>query len=255
MTSSRQLVVLALSLLLVAPLAARDPAGRCTANKLKAVAKKTSAKLRCHAAAASEGTSVEASCLTKAEEKFSATWARIEARGGCSTAGDEGTFESKVDTYVNDVVTTLRTCGKVAGVCGGECPTGQFCFEIGVGCYGEPEPCRCHGSTTTCPPTSTSTSTTTTSSSCSTYTTTTLGLPDCGGFGGTCFGGCANARECVPDVTGMCGCTGALRPCGVQNFAGACGGECPAGETCIYYSPLLPDGCPDTPRCGCVQSP
>jgi hypothetical protein len=260
MTFSRQLVVVAVSLLVVVPsLAAKDPAGRCTADKLKAVAKKTAAKLKCNAAAASKGAAVEAACLAQAEEKFSAAWARIEGRGGCVVSGDEGAIESKVDDYVTDVVTTVgRACGDVDGVCGGACPTGLRCFAIGVGCFGEPEPCRCHGSTTTCPPTtSTSTTTVTTSSSCPTYTTTTLGVADCGGIGGagTCFGGCANARECVSDVNGVCGCTGALRPCGVYSFANACAGECPSGETCTFFSPILPDGCPGQPQCGCVPSP
>src|SRR3989442_643765 len=123
MTLSR-LVLLAASLVAVASLAAEDPAARCTAAKLKAVAEKTSAKLRCHASAAAKGGSVEAGCLSKAEEKFSGTWADIEAKGGCLRTGDEGTAESKVDAYVTDVVTSLRACGKVDSICGGECPTG-----------------------------------------------------------------------------------------------------------------------------------
>jgi hypothetical protein len=255
MTLSKQLVLLGMCLVAIRATAAEDPAARCAADKIKAVAKKTSAKLKCHAA--SKSPSVESKCLAKAAEKFSTTWTRIEARGGCTVTGDEQAVESKVDDYVTDVVTSVsRACGDLGGVCGGGCPTGLRCFAIGVGCYGEPEPCRCHGSTTTCPPTtSTTTSTVTTTSSCPTYTTSTLGLPDCGGSGGSCFGGCANARECVPDASDVCGCTGALLPCGVHSFAGTCGGECPASETCTYYSVILPGGCPDAPRCGCVPSP
>jgi len=256
MACSRHLVLVAVLLLLATPLSAADPAGRCTSSKLKAIAKKTSAKLKCHATAAKTGAAVEAACLAKAEEKFSDAWTRAEARGGCATTGEEAIFESRVDDYVTDVVETLRACGSVAGICGGICPSGLRCLEIGIGCNGEPEPCRCHGTTTTCPPTtSTSTTVTTTSGPCSTYTSTTLGLPDCFGSAGTCLGGCANSRECVPDANNVCGCTGPLLPCGVHSAAGVCGGECPAGETCLVFSPILPGGCPGEPRCGCVQSP
>jgi hypothetical protein len=258
-TFAVRFLVVAVSLSLAAPAVASDPARKCDAAKLKAVAKKTTAKLKCQAAAIAKNVGVDSECLAKAEEQFNATWARIVARGGCFRTGDASVFESKVDDYVDDVVTTLRACGSVGGTCGGECPTNESCFEIGVGCFGEPEPCRCHSSTTTCPATTSTTSetvststSTTTSGSCPTYTTTTLGLPDCGGFGGTCFGGCANARECVADVNGVCGCTGALRPCGAYSFQPVCAGECAAGTTCMFYSPPLPDGCPDYPRCACV---
>jgi hypothetical protein len=97
------------------------------------------------------------------------------------------------------------------------------------------------------------TSTSTTTGTCPTYTSTTLGIPDCGGGGGACFGLCANARACVPDAqTQACGCTGAPLPCGVVTYYGTCGGTCPAGEACTLYAPPLPNGCLDVPRCACV---
>ncbi len=154
--------VIATSFLVVTAGAATDPAARCTEAKIKAAAKKTSSKLKCHAAAAAKATAVDPSCLMKAEAKFSTAWARAEAKGGCITTGDESAVEGKVDACVADVVSALRACGEVDGVCGGACPPGLNCFAIGVGCLGEPEPCRCHGSTTTCPPTTSSTSTTST---------------------------------------------------------------------------------------------
>src|SRR5262245_28522414 len=49
------------------------------------------------------------------------------------------------------------------------------------------------------PSTSSTTSTSTTTSSCPIYTSTSLGVPDCGGSG-TCFGLCANARQCEPNA-------------------------------------------------------
>ena len=107
-------------------------------------------------------------------------------------------------------------------------------------------------------PAGTATSTTTsTTCSCPTYTTTTLGIPDCGGSGGVCVGLCANARACVADESGACGCTGEPLPCGIVSAGGACGGECPEGGVCQYWpSPLpTPDGCPGPPVCGCFPPP
>lgn len=104
------------------------------------------------------------------------------------------------------------------------------------------------------PPSTTATTTTSTSTSCPTYTSTTLGIPDC--FeNGSCAGLCANARAWVPDaVSGACGCTGPELPCGIVTYFGACGGTCPVGESCQLYSPPLPGGCPDVPRCACVPT-
>jgi hypothetical protein len=104
------------------------------------------------------------------------------------------------------------------------------------------------------PSTTSTTSTSTTTVSCPIHTTTSLGIPDCGG--GICFGLCANARECVPDtVSGACGCTGDVLPCGIVTVSGQCGGACPTGNACRIYEPPLPNGCTDVPRCACVPTP
>jgi hypothetical protein len=100
-----------------------------------------------------------------------------------------------------------------------------------------------------------STTTTTTTCPCPTYTSTTLGAPDCGGSGGSCFGFCGNARACVPDEHGTCGCTGDPLPCGIVSAGGACGGECPDGGTCQYWPSPLPGPCPGPPVCGCFPPP
>jgi len=221
------------------------------AAKAKAAAKKTSARVRCFTASAVKAAPVNESCLAEAEQKFGDAWARIEGDGGCLVVGDEDSIELKVDAYVDDVVRTLQPCGEVGGACGGGCASGQFCLD-GIGCSGEVVPCSCYTSVTTCPTTSSTTTTSTTT--CATHTTITLGRPPCGLYGGSCSGGCENARECVPDDSGVCGCTGPIRPCGLQ-IGSVCGGSCPVGETCIEYRPLLPDGCPGEPRCGCVASP
>lgn len=108
-----------------------------------------------------------------------------------------------------------------------------------------------------CEPSSTTTAVTTTTSSvtssvCPTFTTTTLGVPDCGGDGATCFGLCPNALACVPDRLGGCSCTGPELSCQVVSAGGACGGTCPEGLTCRTVQPVGQDGCPEYPRCGCA---
>jgi hypothetical protein len=155
-------MAIAAALLLAPAQALPDPASRCAVGKLKAAARKTASKLNCYTKAAARSAAVDPACLTKAEEKFGAAWARIEAKGGCSPTETEFRVEQKVDTCIASVVAALHPCGEVDGVCGGGCEGGLSCFAIGVGCRGEPEPCRCHGSTTTCPPSSTTSSTTST---------------------------------------------------------------------------------------------
>jgi len=160
------LVACAMSLVAVAAHAATDPVARCAVAEMKATAKKTNAKLKCYATAADRQTAVDPGCLTKAESKFSEAWTRATAKGGCGggLGGplDQNTVEGKVDACVRDLVTTVGPCGRVDGVCGGVCPPGEYCFEIGTGCFGEVEPCRCHSSTTTCPTSTSTTSTTST---------------------------------------------------------------------------------------------
>ena len=140
--------------------AATDVGSKCSGVKLKAAAKKSNSKLKCYANASAHGVDVDPTCLAKAEAKFTAAWQRIEATGTCRTTADEDQIESQIDAFVSSLAYKLSPCGNgIGGTCGGACPNGLSCFEIGVGCFGEPEPCRCHGSTTTCPSTSTTTTT------------------------------------------------------------------------------------------------
>ena len=97
--------------------------------------------------------------------------------------------------------------------------------------------------------------TTTTTTTCATVTTGTLGIQDCGPAGGSCFGLCSNARECVPDTDGQCACIGRELTCGFVTRNETCGGLCPPGQTCQLHAPTLPDGCPGEPRCACVFGP
>lgn len=87
--------------------AAATSAQICSKSKLGATGKKISAKLKCHATAAGKGEVVSGTCLTKAETKFSSTFAKAEAKGGCQTVGDTASVESLVDNCVNAVRTAL----------------------------------------------------------------------------------------------------------------------------------------------------
>lgn len=155
----RTLVVLLLAACLAAPAgSAVDPAVKCSAAKLRAAARKASGKLKCYAGATLHGLPTDQPCLDKVEAKFNAVWQHIEAAGGCrASQSDQTDVEMKVDALTGGLAVSLAPCGDLGGVCGGSCPFGLHCFEIGVGCYGEPEPCRCHDSTTTCPSTTSTT--------------------------------------------------------------------------------------------------
>lgn len=95
--------------------AASDPAAKCAATKVQAAGKKAAAKLKCHANAVKKSLAVDGLCLGKAEQKFSDSYAKIEAKGGCTTTGDAASIEAQVDTLVGDVVTALPDGGTPEG--------------------------------------------------------------------------------------------------------------------------------------------
>ena len=200
------LVAIVVTAVLVATTgAAPDIGAKCSGVKLKAAGKKSGSKLKCYAVASARGVNVDQACLDKAEAKFSAAWQRIEASGNCRTTADESNIESQIDTFVANLAYQLAPCGNgIGGVCGGSCPFGLSCFEIGVGCNGEPEPCRCHGSTTTCP---------------SSSTTSTTVLAPCGNVGGVCGGSCPFGLYCAEFGTG---CFGEPEPCRCHGTTSTC---------------------------------
>jgi hypothetical protein len=74
---------------------------------MKAAAKKTDAKVKCHAktnlAAAPDPT-----CLQKAEETFTKAFTKAEKPGACTRTGDAARVESMVDTFVAALVQALQ---------------------------------------------------------------------------------------------------------------------------------------------------
>jgi hypothetical protein len=82
---------------------------KCTALKLKDAGKKASAKAKCHSKAAAKSVAVAPACLSKAETKFDAVWAKAEGRNDClAPTGDLAAIEGKVDAFIADLVSELR---------------------------------------------------------------------------------------------------------------------------------------------------
>jgi hypothetical protein len=83
-------------------------ASKCTSKEWTAAGKKAFAKLKCHAKAAGKGQPTDPTCLTTAETKFSAAYAKAVDAGMCLNPGaDAGTVEGQVDGFVDDVKATL----------------------------------------------------------------------------------------------------------------------------------------------------
>src|SRR5580765_7962232 len=113
--------VVALSAFLLLPpapmsqAAAVTPAQRCAAVKLDATARAVTAHVSCQARALETKKPVRAGCHESADLRLDAAFARIEARGGCTFTGDEGTVDTAVDGLVDALLATQATgrCGAI----------------------------------------------------------------------------------------------------------------------------------------------
>lgn len=92
-------------------LAAGTPQQKCAGAKLKAAGKKLAAKMSCHAKAKTLGAPVDASCLTKAETKFSAAI----AKAGTACTGEAGKIESNLDDCVTALLAEIPGAGRCPG--------------------------------------------------------------------------------------------------------------------------------------------
>jgi len=93
---------------LMAPAAsAQVPRSRCTVTKLSGAARKVDSKLACYASAALRGTSVDAMCIGKAEQRFDDAFDRAENAPPCFVFGDAGAVETTIDAAVGGIVTAL----------------------------------------------------------------------------------------------------------------------------------------------------
>jgi hypothetical protein len=89
---------------------------KCAGAKIKAACKKAQCILGLEAKSCSGGAPVDPAKLAKCISKYTSTFSKLEAKGGCLTTGDVQDIEDKVDAFVADVDTELCTGGP-----GGKC--------------------------------------------------------------------------------------------------------------------------------------
>jgi hypothetical protein len=113
----RRLTVVSLAVVLTASVAGAGstPAQKCASSKIKAAGKKAQAKLTCWSKAVKKNLSVDPTCITKAEDKFSTAFDKAEAKGGCVDPGDKSTIEGDVDLFVGQMAAALVGDGTKAG--------------------------------------------------------------------------------------------------------------------------------------------
>ena len=85
---------------------------KCAEAKIRAVRRKTDAKLTCQAIAVRKRTAVNPLCIANAEAAFLTAFARAEAKGGCfNPNGDsEARSESGIDDFIADIGGLLIPC-------------------------------------------------------------------------------------------------------------------------------------------------
>lgn len=73
----------------------------CTSLQFKAAGQAALAKAKCEASAAKNGTSVDPSCVAKAEAKLAKKFSKAEKKGDCVNAGDQALVqaEAEVDAF------------------------------------------------------------------------------------------------------------------------------------------------------------
>src|SRR6058998_2948077 len=86
-------------------------ASKCSAGELKAAGKKAGGKFKCQAKAVSKGSPVDSTCLSNAEGKFSTAYGKAVGKADCNTTVAAGTIETKVDNFVQDVVSEVTAGG------------------------------------------------------------------------------------------------------------------------------------------------
>jgi hypothetical protein len=86
---------------------------KCSSLKFKGTGKKAFKRANCYAKAVRKGEGVDSECLTKVSGKFSDGFDKAETQGDCLTMSDTSGIETEVDTFVDQVRTTVN--GQAAG--------------------------------------------------------------------------------------------------------------------------------------------
>src|SRR5215831_3007395 len=92
---------------------------KCTGAELKAAGKKASCKLGLVAKSISKNTPIDSTKLASCESKYTAAYNKGVTAGDCISTTDVNTIENKVNTFVNDVSTTITTGGPLPSKCQG----------------------------------------------------------------------------------------------------------------------------------------
>jgi hypothetical protein len=85
---------------------------KCAEAKIRAVRRKTDAKLACQAIAVRKGTAVNPLCVANAEAAFLKAFGRAEAKGGCFNPNGQSAMrsEDRVDEFIADIGGLLIPC-------------------------------------------------------------------------------------------------------------------------------------------------
>ena len=85
---------------------------KCAEAKLRAVKRKTDAKLTCQAIAVRKNSAINPICIANAEAAFLRAFAKAEAKGGCFNPNGESatTAESRVNGFIDDIRSLLIPC-------------------------------------------------------------------------------------------------------------------------------------------------
>ena len=85
---------------------------RCAEAKLRAVKRKTNAKLACQAIAVRKNGAINPLCIANAEASFLRAFARAEARGGCfnPNGNSASRAEAAIDSFIADTGNLLIPC-------------------------------------------------------------------------------------------------------------------------------------------------
>ena len=114
---------------------AATDAERCVAVKLKAMGKKASADINCHAKAVKQETFADPDCLARSQAKFDRVFEMADAKGGCPISGDASSMQSYVDDFVANATAHQSTVpcvgsGGSCGIFGGTCCPGLSCQPV-----------------------------------------------------------------------------------------------------------------------------
>ena len=116
--------------------ASLDPAVACGFAKMHAALKASSALNTCFRHAIQIGSDPDPACVDAAHATLRATFAKIDAKGGCSDTGNEPSVEPLVDRFSEELALELNgTCLPAGSACGNitPCCAGLACTVTDLG--------------------------------------------------------------------------------------------------------------------------